>query len=140
MKEISSFEKTVLLVSGIIAIAIGSGLLFIPVTFQASAGIELSDDAGLLSEMRGPGAVILASGVLILTGAFVAGITLTALIITTLLYGSYAIARALSLVVDGAPGSSIIAAMIAEFVIGIVSAAALVTFRNKNAKRAISPV
>ena len=51
MKEISKFVTVVLFVAGITALIIGSCLLFIPVTFQASAGIELSNDPGLLSEM-----------------------------------------------------------------------------------------
>ena len=51
MKEISKFVTGVFFVAGITALIIGSCLLFIPVTFQASAGIELSNDPGLLSEM-----------------------------------------------------------------------------------------
>jgi hypothetical protein len=78
MKGISKFVKVVLLTAGITALIIGSCLLFIPVTFQASAGIELGNDPGLLSEMRGPGALILASGVVMIAGAFVFEITLTA--------------------------------------------------------------
>ncbi len=140
MKEISRFIKVVLLVSGITALIIGSCLLFIPVTFQASAGIELGNDPGLLSEMRGPGAIILISGMVMIAGAFVFEITLTALILSTLLYSAYGIARLLSLAVDGTPTPAIIAAMVAEFIIGITSASALARFRSKNMKRVVSQV
>jgi hypothetical protein len=140
MKEISRFIKIVLLVSGITALIIGSCLLFIPVTFQASAGIELGNDPGLLSEMRGPGALILTSGMVMIAGAFVFEITLTALILSTLLYSAYGIARLLSLAVDGTPTPAIIAAMVAEFIIGITSASALARFRSKNMKRVVSQV
>lgn len=130
MKGKSRFVKAVLLGSGIIALGIGSGLFFIPITFQSSAGIILSDDPGLLSEMRGPGAVILGCGILIISGVFVSKITFTALVLSTLLYGAYGIARMVSLVVDGTPGTSIIAAMIAEFIIAGASASALIKFRS----------
>ena len=140
MKEISRFVKVVLLVAGVTALIIGSCLLFIPVTFQASAGIELSNDPGLLSEMRGPGALILTSGIVMIAGAFVLEVTLTALILATLLYGAYGIARLLSLAVDGTPDAAIIAAMVAEFIIGIASASALVRFRSKNVKQVVSQV
>ena len=138
MKEISRFVKVVLLVSGITALAVGSGLLFIPVTFQASAGIQLGNDPGLLSEMRGPGALILTSVIVMIAVAFVLEVTLTSLILSTLLYSAYGIARLLSLIVDGTPASAIIAAMIAEFIIGITSASALATFRNKKMKPVVS--
>lgn len=140
MKGKSRFVNVVLLTSGIVALFIGSGLLFIPITFQSSAGIILNDDPGLLSEMRGPGAVILGCGILIVSGVFVSEITFTALVLSTLLYGAYGIARMLSLVVDGTPGTSIIAAMIAEFIIAGVSASALIKFRRIHVKQISSQV
>ena len=140
MKGISKFVKVVLLTAGITALIVGSCLLFIPVTFQASAGIELGNDPGLLSEMRGPGALILASGVGMIAGAFVIEITLTALILSLVLYGAYGIARMLSLVVDGIPDTTIVAAMVAELIFAIASTFALISFRTKNVKSVVSPV
>lgn len=126
----SKFVTFLLWFSGVIALAIGSCLLFIPVTFQASAGIVLADDPGLLSEMRGPGGFIFSSGVIMIIGAIRPAFTFTALILCCVLYLSYGISRVLSVVLDGMPGETIVAAMVAELVIGALCLIALFKFRN----------
>ena len=47
--------RTLLALSGLIAIGIGASILIAPAWFHASNGIELGTDANLLSEVRAPG-------------------------------------------------------------------------------------
>ena len=69
----SRLLKFTLLGSGLTAIGIGSAILLFPATFYATYGIELASDASLASEIRAPGGALLAMGLLMLSGVFVAG-------------------------------------------------------------------
>ncbi len=121
----SKMIKALLIVSGLIGIGIGAALLFIPVAFEASAGIILDQNSSLLSEVRAPGGTLFAAGILILTGAFIAEWTSLSLVLSSLFYLSYGISRLLSMARDGVPHQSIIIATVLELVIGILSISAL---------------
>ena len=110
-----------LVISGITVIGIGGALLFAPAAFQASVGINLGDNVNLLSETRAPGGALFAAGMLIISGAFTQRIVHTALVISSLIYLSYAVSRILSMVVDGIPHNTLVAATGYEIVIGLVS-------------------
>ncbi|WP_321393903.1 DUF4345 domain-containing protein [Emcibacter sp.] len=110
--------KVFLAISGIILIGIGGALMFIPVAFQASVGIALGDNINLLSETRAPGGFLFAAGIIILTGSFRAKMVHTSLVLSSLVYLSYGISRILSIVMDGVPDQSLIAATAVEIIIG----------------------
>lgn len=128
--------NTILLVSGFIAAGIGGAILFVPVGFHALNSIELGGNVSLLSEVRAPGGALLACGLLIMCGAFVARLRFTAIILSALLYLSYGLSRILSMALDGMPGTNLMQATILELVLGLVCALALVKFGSALSERA----
>ena len=113
--------KVFLVVSGAIGIVVGGALLFVPVAFEASAGINIEGNINLLSEVRAPGGTLLVAGILILLGAFISKLTYTSVMLSSLFYLSYGFSRVFSMLIDGIPGESLITATIAEIVIGLIS-------------------
>jgi len=109
-----------LFLSGSLGAAIGAALLLVPVSFEASAGINLPVDPSLLSELRAPGGALLALGALTVAGAFLPRLAPTSLLVATLVYLSYGVSRAVGLLFDGPPSGSIVLAMIAELAVGII--------------------
>ena len=127
----SKVLKTILIISGLIASGIGVAILFAPTAFYATYGIELGSDVSLLNEIRAPGAALLASGILIISGAFVDKLAFTAVVVSTLLYLSYGLSRVMSIAIDGMPVEGLVQAAILEIIIGLASIFALVKYRGK---------
>lgn len=121
----SKLLKLLLVVSGLVAMAIGGSILTVPDAFYASSGITLSRDANLMSEIRAPGGALLGSGALILLGAFLQSFAVASLTIGATVYLSYGASRLLSMAVDGLPGSSLIVASGVELAIGALCLYAL---------------
>lgn len=113
--------KAFLLISGLIGVGVGSGLLFTPVAFEASAGIFIKQDPSLLSEIRGSGGVILASGLLIIAGVFLERLQFLALSLTSLIYLAYGLSRMFSMAMDGMPSQTIVMVAILEVIFGLIS-------------------
>ncbi len=126
--------KIVLIVSGLVATIIGAAILFAPVAFYAAYGIEIADNFGLLNEIRASGGAVLASGLLIMSGAFVDKLAFTAIVVSTLLYLPYGLSRVMSIVIDGMPVEGFVQAAALEIVIGLVCVFALVKYRGKQEK------
>ena len=112
--------KTVLILSGLIASGIGGTIVFHPVAFYATYGIELAGNISLFNEIRAPGGALLASGILIMLGAFVDKLTFTSVVVSTLLYLSYGLSRIVSMTIDGMPAEGLVQAAALEIVIGLV--------------------
>lgn len=123
--------RTVLIIGGIIGIFVGGAQLLMPVTFQASAGIVLGDNVNLLSETRATGGTLLMAGIVIISGAFISGMMYISMVFSTLFYLSYGISRALSMLVDGMPGETLVIATIAEIIIGLISLYLMLRIRNE---------
>ncbi len=123
--------KIILFISGLLLIVIGSAILFIPIDFSARNGIELSGNISLLNDTRAAGASLLASGLVILLGAFIQKLTYASVIISIIAYLSYGFGRLLSMVVDGVPAEGLIKATVVEIIIGFMSVFALYKFRTK---------
>ncbi len=119
------YLKTLLLIAGLAGLAIGISVLFMPHPFYASSGIDLGQNPSLLSEVRAPGGALLACGLLIILGAFVDTLTFTALVVSAWMYLAYGLSRGLSIWVDGMPAPILVAAMVAEFLIGLSAVFAL---------------
>lgn len=129
----SEVTKAFLVLSGVIIIGIGGALLLVPAAFQATAGITLGDDVNLLNETRAPGGLLFAAGILIVLGAFIKTMMQTALVLSILVYMSYGVSRVLSMIIDGVPHDSLVAATGAEIIIGLLSLFLLHKFnRNEN--------
>jgi hypothetical protein len=124
--ENSKLLKTVLFVSGLIAIGVGGLILFTPEILYAASGIELGRNISQLSEVRAPGGALLASGVLIMSGAFIARLAFTSAMVSTVLYLSYGVSRLLSMAIDGMPSDGLVQATVLETAIGLTGAFVLV--------------
>ncbi len=125
----SKVLKTLLFLSGLIAMGVGGAILLIPVAFHATNGIELGSSLSLLNEVRAPGGALLAMGALILTGAFVSRLGFTSTIVSAFLYLSYGFSRILSMGIDGMPAEGLVLATVLEVTIGLVCAFALLRWR-----------
>jgi hypothetical protein len=126
----SKVLRMVLFLSGLIATGIGGAILFLPAAFHATNGIDLGGNSSLLSEVRAPGGALMASGILIMSGTFVAKLTFTSAVVSTLLYFSYGLSRILSMAVDGLPAERLVQAAVLELVIGLVCVRAFIRSRR----------
>ncbi len=116
------YLRTLLIVAGITGISVGTGQLFFPVAFEASAGIDLGNDNNLLSEIRAAGGTLLTAGLIILCGAFRVQLARFALLLTMVFFLSYGFSRIYGMFADGMPGQSFIIVTIAEMAIGLGAA------------------
>ena len=121
----TKLHLALLLISGLIAIGIGASILWTPVQFHAANGIQLGDDASLLSEIRAPGGALLALGFLMLVGTFSRSFLTASTSIAAVVFLAYGASRLFSIALDGAPGSGLIGAMVIELVIGSACTALL---------------
>jgi hypothetical protein len=128
--KIAKMLKGILIVSGLILIVIGCGILFMPVAFFGTSGIDLGSNVNLLNEIRPPGGALLASGILIMSGAFVAELTFTSLVFSLLIYLSYGLSRILSIVIDGMPTKALILVTVLEIILGLIGFFALIRYRR----------
>lgn len=111
--------------AGVTGIGVGAAQLFIPVTFEASAGITLGENSSLLSEIRAAGGTLLTAGIVILCGAFSNILRYRSLLFSTVFYLSYGLSRLLSWSLDGPPAVYLQIATAAELILGVLSAIAL---------------
>jgi len=125
----SKVLKGILIILGLQLIIFGLWRLFGPISFFDFSGLLLSADAGLLSEARGAGGAILGFGILIFLGAFKRKLTYTSTLAAIILFLGFGIARVISLVVDGNPGSMIFQGIVGEFVFGLLALFAFVKYR-----------
>ena len=126
----SKVLKTYLFFAGLIAIGIGAATLFAPVDFLGRLGIDLVGQTNLLSSIRAAGSAFMASGIVIILGVFVAKLTFTSTIISTLMFLSYGLARILGMVIDGIPANAIAAATVLEMTIGLAGVFALLKYQE----------
>ncbi len=130
-------HRVLLVLSGLLAIAIGATLLCAPVQFHATNGIHIAGGADLLSEIRAPGGSLLALGSMMLIGAFVPAFTLASTAIGAAVYLGYGGARLVGMGIDGVPGPGLLAATAIELVLGALCAITLV--RSAGRAHAVLP-
>lgn len=124
--------------SGILLFVIGAMILLFPHSFYASNGVTLSNQASLLSEIRAPGALLIACAVILLLGVIRQNMMQSALILSAIVYGTFGVARLFSFVIDGMPASSLVAATFLEIIIGVLSL--LLIPKNKSESSATNTV
>lgn len=120
-----------LVISGLLLLVIGAAILLAPHAFHGSNGIALGDNPNLLSEIRAPGGLLAASGIIILIGGIRPLLRSQALQLTTLVYGSFGVARLMSIAMDGMPSDSIVGATVLEFVVASIGLALLLQTRAR---------
>ncbi|MEM9272060.1 MAG: DUF4345 domain-containing protein [Cyanobacteria bacterium P01_F01_bin.143] len=128
--EKSKFTQIVLLISGLIAIAVGGVIQISPVDFYATNNIDIVGNVNLLNEIRASSGALLAYGIFILTGAFIDQLRFTAIILSTLLFLSYGLSRFASVVIDGMPVDSLIGAGVIEILVGLFCLFCLWKYRD----------
>jgi len=115
--------KTLLILSGLLAMGIGLTLVIAPSVIHAT---DLGTDANLLSEIRAPGGALVGLGLLMITGAFVSSLTTTSTLLAATVYLSYGLARVVSLALDGTPGNGLLVATGLELLLGFTALGLLV--------------
>jgi hypothetical protein len=103
--------------SGTILGLIGGALLIAPDAFLAMSHVYVEPEPGLMSELAAPGGTLLFTGALMLLGAARQRFADLTLLAGGTVYGSYGLARAVSLVLHGWPSGSLIAAMVVELAV-----------------------
>lgn len=117
----TKLHRAYLFLAGLAAASIGFALVTNPQAFHAGNGIELSNAANAMSEVRAPGAALLAFGLLIGSGAFLRSLAHTATIASAVLYLGYGLGRVASYALDGNPGEGLLTAMAIEFALGALA-------------------
>ncbi|MDF1716465.1 MAG: DUF4345 domain-containing protein [Antarcticimicrobium sp.] len=113
--------KLLLLTSGLVSAGVGFAVLFLPVGFHAGSGIVLGGNLSLMSEMRAPGALLLAAGGFILASVVVARWQYAATLVSAAVFLSYGLARIYSIVADGMPHETLLTAAGVELFVGLLS-------------------
>jgi hypothetical protein len=110
--------KGYLFIVGAMMSVIGSLTAFNPINTKLSEGIDLAGNASALNDVRAFGMLLIASGMLFLTGAIKASVRTTASIWAILLFLSVGAGRLLGIMLDGMPSDGMVKATVLEFVIG----------------------
>lgn len=114
--------RITLFIAGLVALYVGAGLLFAPVAFEATSGIQLGSDPALLSEVRAPGGVVLVAGLFMWLGVARGRFTGPATLVASGLYLAYGLSRLVGFVLDGSPGDMLVAVTGIELVLGVALA------------------
>lgn len=117
--------KILLIVSGLILLIVGAGILFLPHGFHESNGTILGNEPSLLSEVRASGGLLLGCGIVVILAAFRPSMRRQALSLSALVFLAYGLARLASMGLDGMPSSSLVASTGIELVVGALCALAL---------------
>lgn len=118
--KLADVTKVVLCIAGLLAVGIGGVTLISPATIYGSYQITIGENASMLSEIRASGGGLLAFGLVIIAGAFIARLTFTSLLVSSVLFLAYGAARILSMAVDGMPADPLVHGTIFEIVIGAI--------------------
>lgn len=126
-------RRIVLTVAGLVAVAVGASSLSAPVAFRRQYDIIIGDDPNLLSETRASGGAVLAIGVLLLVGAFVARFAFAAAVSGAVIYLAYAASRGLSAALDGIPAGGLVLGGVVELALGLACCCVLALERQRGA-------
>jgi hypothetical protein len=120
-----AFRTALSLVNGSVAVGVGGAILFVPESVFGRFGILDAASPDLLSELRAPGAALLAAGAFMLVSAWKRRLRRAASLLALLVYGSYAVGRLVSWTLDGMPSGALLAAMAVEVLLAALSLLAL---------------
>ena len=110
--------KAILIVLALILVVFGGWRLVDPIGFYSFSGLALPNDAGLLSEVRGAGGIMMVSGLVVGLGAVRHAWSRTAVVLAAVVFLSLGLGRLLGIVLDGSPGVEVIQGMAIELVLG----------------------
>ena len=125
-----------LFIAGLLLIAVGLGVLIDPLAVAGSSA-ALGSETNLMSELRGPGGLLLGCGILIVIGAVRSTHTTLALTLSALAFGGFGLSRLVSLLLDGVPSGAVLSAMALELLIGGLSVIALLSSNGEGVRRPV---
>lgn len=120
----------ILFVAGVMLSFFGGFAAFFPEAYTGRHDISILGNVNLYNEFRGTGGLMLASGLLILLGAFIKELAYTATIVAAVNFLLFALARVFSIFVDGVPVDGIIRATAVEMLVGLICTWAFFKYRN----------
>lgn len=109
--------------SGALGVLIGVSLMFSPKAFLAMSNVLIDDDPGLLSELTAPSGILILGGALMIFAASRLRFASLALFLGAAVYGSYGIARLVSIALHGLPSDTLISATIIELTVATLLSA-----------------
>lgn len=118
--------KIYLIISGLLLTVIGGSTLLMPVKMKATENIDIAGDISALNDVRAFSALLLATALLSLVGAFNKQLKYTSAFIMPLLFIALGVGRLISIVADGIPAEGMVMATVLEFVLGFIG---LILFR-----------
>lgn len=124
-------QKAALGIAGVTSLGIGAFIAAAPHASYASYGIALGPDPSLLSELRAPGAALVALGAVMLAGIVRRALQLASVVAALTVFLAFPAGRVLSLVADGMPSSAILGALVLELAI---AAMCLAAFRRRGSR------
>ena len=119
---VNRLQTTLLTITGLIALSIGSLIAMDPMDFYSSYGITLAGNTDMLSELRAPGANLAVLGAVILMGAWRKSMRQVSLLIGLIVFGAFAAGRFLGLLTDGIPSDKVLAALLIELIAALLLA------------------
>ena len=131
MKESMAF-KVILIILALTLVVFGGWRLVNPVGFLTFSGLELSYEAGFLSELRGAGGIIMVSGLVVGLGAFLQAWSRTSVLLAVMVFLPLGLGRLVGLILDGSPGAGVIQGMAIELVFGVLALYAYFKYRDGN--------
>ncbi|MAM69566.1 MAG: hypothetical protein CMP91_00290 [Gammaproteobacteria bacterium] len=108
-------------INGWTAVLIGSLILIDPVGMFSTYGLQSNLSSGLLSELRAPGGLLLACGIIIIRNTLREELYEFGLQLSIMVYGGYGFSRLLSFAFDGAPPIEIMFATVIELMLCLLS-------------------
>ena len=115
-----SLNVLFLSISGLLLLIIGSTILLMPQAFYASDGVVLGNNPSLLSEVRASGGMLTGGALIIFAGIFRPTLRSLAMTLSVLIYGSFGLARLLSLTIDGMPSNNLLVATVVELIVAAI--------------------
>lgn len=126
----SRLFKAILVVLALTLVVFGGWRFINPVGFYTFSGLDLAGDAGLLSEVRGAGGIIMVSGLVVGLGAFQHAWSRSSVLLAALVFLSLGLGRLTGIVLDGLPGAEVIQGMAIELVFGALALFAFFRYRE----------
>lgn len=128
----SKVLKGYLVLFGLMLTAIGGMVLFNPIDFKLSGGIDIGTDVNMLNDVRAGGALLMGSGITVLLGVFIAAMRFTSAFVAIMAFLTVGIGRAISIVADGMPADSLVKATVVEFVVAAIGVFLLRKYKGED--------
>ena len=110
--------RVILIVLASTLVIFGGWRLLAPMGFYAFSGLESLDSAGLSSEVRAAGGIILVSGLIVALGAVRHAWSRTSVMVASGVFLALGLGRLVGIALDGFPGAGVIQGMAIELALG----------------------